>query len=198
MSTSTTAVPTPVQDPEIARLLERVARAGERARTLVQPLSEAQLAWAPPGGGWSVGQVLEHLVVSDALYLERMRRALEAAVAAGRHRGVPTAWRGSLFGRLLAAAVAPDSARRVGAPRVFKPGPAARPGVLEAFLATRGELSALLRRADGWDVSRIRLASPVSALVRLNLGDAFRILANHAERHLGQVERVMGEAGFPR
>lgn len=190
------SAPPATQDPEIAHLLERVTRASERARALADGLSEAQLRWTPPSGGWGVGQVLEHLVVSGSLYLERMRGAVEGAAAKGKPRG--RGWKPSLLGRFLVSGLDPSSQRKLPAPKVFRPASEPRPDVLGAFLGAQDELVDLLRRADGYDVSRIRMASPVSPLLRVNLGDAFRILAVHAERHLGQAERVLAEPGFPR
>jgi hypothetical protein len=45
----------------------------------------------------------------------------------------------------------------------------------------------------------VRFRSPVTALLRLNLGDGFLILISHAERHFGQIDRVLSgrRAGTP-
>ena len=66
------------------------------------------------------------------------------------------------------------------------------------YLKRLDETSTLLDAAAGLEWQRLRLSSPVSPLLRLNLGDAFTILANHDTRHMRQIERVRGQAGFPR
>lgn len=195
---STTTAAAPPRDPELARLLERVERTNDRLRALTGPLGDAQLRWTPPSGGWGVGTVLEHLVVSHSMYVERIRGVLDEARAKQPPLGSPGPWKSTFIGRLITRAVSPDSRWKVPAPRVLKPGPEPRPRVLEGFLATQDALATLLRDADGYDLNRIRLSSPASALARMNLGDIFHLLTNHAERHLGQIERVMGEAGFPK
>jgi hypothetical protein len=48
------------------------------------------------------------------------------------------------------------------------------------------------------DLVAARLSSPASRLIRMNLGDAFRILVVHGRRHLGQIERVLARDAFPR
>jgi hypothetical protein len=54
----------------------------------------------------------------------------------------------------------------------------------------------LIRAADvTW--ARVRLRSPVTSLIRLNLGDAFNITVVHEERHFGQIDRIMAMPGFP-
>jgi hypothetical protein len=49
--------------------------------------------------------------------------------------------------------------------------------------------------ADGHDLG-VGFSSPVSPLIRLNLGDAFRVLVVHCHRHLGQVERTRRAVGM--
>jgi len=99
-------------------------------------LGNRGLTWSPPGGGWSIGQVLEHLVVAADSYLRPMRRLIDEALAAT-GAGGDSVWRPSL------------------------------------------------------------LSSPISRLIRLNLGDCFAILVAHARRHLGQIERIKTHAEFP-
>jgi hypothetical protein len=73
-----------------------------------------------------------------------------------------------------------------------------RPALLESFLSVQDELIEMMRTADGLDLTRVRLHSPASTCIRIHLGDAFEMLICHAERHLGQAERVASEATFPR
>jgi hypothetical protein len=60
---------------------------------------------------------------------------------------------------------------------------------LDLRRAVEGAISADLRRT--------RVVSPAASLVRLNLGDCFEILVSHADRHLGQVERIRKQPEFP-
>lgn len=186
----------PVSVPDQSRQLQvEVRRTTEAFRALAGPLTSAQLAWTPPGGGWSVGQVLEHLVVSNALYLPLCESLVARGSPVG---GAPVMWAPSLMGGFLARAVSPDTIRRLPTPRVMKPGPAARDGVLDAFIGVQDRIAALIERAAPLDWRRLRGASPVTPLIRLNLGDAFVILANHSARHLGQARRVIALESFPR
>jgi hypothetical protein len=69
--------------------------------------------------------------------------------------------------------------------------------VLDEFRARLRDTALLLERARRLEWNRIRLASPISRLVRLNLGDCFAINAAHARRHLGQIERIRNRPEFP-
>ena len=160
---------------------------------LVGRLSGPQLAWAPPDGGWSVAQVLEHLTVVNEQYLREIHARLDHDPPM--RRSADTEWRPSLAGRLLAHAMV--NPRKMKSPRGWRPGSVVRDRPLESFTRTLGELSAGLDRADEVDLRRARTRSPASRLIWLNLGDAFELQALHAERHLGQIRRIMSRPEFP-
>ena len=180
---------TTYRDPLFSALAPRLARLEPRARALVSGLTPAQLGATPPGGGWSVGQVLEHLCLGNEAYLAPLAAAIAKAKA---REGAARAHRASLFGGLLARAVAESNTRRL--PTSPKMSPlVARAGVLEAFVATLVRLETLAREADGADLCT-GMWSPI-APIRLNVGDAFLVLVAHSERHLGQAERARRAAG---
>lgn len=178
---------TQLQNAMLAQLLSDLDVIDAEARTMQNTLSEEELRRSAPGGGWTVGQVFEHLIVSNSLYYERMERALATGKPAG-----STKWRPTLFGRMLVKSLSPQSTRKLPAPRVFRPGPEPRAGVIHAFLESQERFRTLARKADGLDLKRTRMTSPVSPLIRLNLGDAFRVIVIHEQRHLQQIRRILG------
>lgn len=177
----------------LSTLLADTDAATRRIESLARPLSDAQLRWHAPEA-WGVGEVLEHLCISDDSYLEIIRR-LVAAPDAPRAGGEPR-WRSTIGGGIMAWSL--GSPRKLPAPKMFRPGPAPRPQVLDEFLRRKRELAALMRAAAPLDWRRIRTASPVTSLLRLNLGDAFRILVVHTTRHAGQIERIVAHPDFLR
>lgn len=155
-------------------------------------LSPEQLAWTPPEGGWGVAQILEHLLTTNGTYLPMMERLTGEAT----ERAEPDEeWKPSLAGGMLIKSM--SSPRKFKAPRVFRDVLHPRSGVRQAFIDQLQQLVRLLETADRVSWRRTRTASPVSRLIRLNLGDCYAVLPAHTERHLGQIERVTGHGGFP-
>ena len=183
------------QDELLRDAEEQMEKITAEAQRLAGDLSLHQLQWAPPDGGWSVAQVLDHLATAHGSYLEPLRRAIEQNRAAG--PPAHTSWRPSFFGGLLIRSLEPSSSRRVPSPKGWRPAAVQPTGSLEAFLASQATILELIRAAHGTDLVRARLASPVSRFIRLNAGDAFRVFVVHGWRHLGQVQRVMAKEGFP-
>ena len=60
------------------------------------------------------------------------------------------------------------------------------------------QIEGQIREAAGLDLRRIRLSSPVSGLIRMNLGDAFALILTHERRHLYQLRKVTEELGYPK
>lgn len=162
-------------------------------RREVGPLTYLQLGWRPPDGGWSVAQVIEHLTISDQSYIDR----LDALLARRPPQPVYEEWKPSLIGGFLVRSLMPASERKLPAPARWRPAPQPRADGLEAYIRIREHLIDVVMRADGHDLRRTRLSSPVSRLIRLNLGDAIMALVVHTHRHLKQIARIKAHAEFP-
>jgi hypothetical protein len=161
----------------------------QRVAALARPLDPERLVRRPVPPGWSVGEVLQHLCVSDELY----RAPLLALVNGARPDAAAPAreWRPTFAGGLLARML--ENPRKMKAPRSFRPGPTPRTGVVEDFLARDRRLVDLMDQAASLDWRALRMSSPALPvpILRLNLGDVFRIHVVHVRRHLAQMERVL-------
>ena len=166
---------------------------GTEARQRAGDLTREQLDWQPPEGGWSVGQVLDHLSQTNELYLREIAGALAAPVPL---RRADAAWKPSFAGSLLAKAMV--NPRKGPAPRVFRPAPLAGENPLERFEATVTRLLDALEGSADADLSRTRIRSPAWRVARFNLGEGFLLNILHAERHFGQIDRIKARPQFPR
>lgn len=183
---------TPPRSPLLAELRSELDRIEPRTRAAVTGLPDAKFHEVPPDGGWSVAQVFEHLCVANLAYLDG---PLVAAAARARALGPSDKpWKPSFFGRMLAKLLA-EGGKSVPAPRRFRIGPTTRTDVVDEFLASVARTRALMTELDGHDLG-VSLASPAVPLIRLNLGDTFKVLVIHAHRHLGQAERTRRAVGM--
>lgn len=163
----------------------------ERVATLARRLDPEQLVRRPAAGGWSVGEVLEHLCRADEAYLPRLTNLVHHA---RRDAGAPAReWKASFFGNLIATTL--EKPRPVKSPKIFRVVGAPRTGVVEDFLARDRRVVTMMDDAATIDWRNARLASPALPvpIIRMNLGDVFRIHVVHVRRHLGQMERVTKE-----
>lgn len=176
----------PLQLSEIRAQLEGAKGQAERVTT---GLPEGQF-WQPlPGGGWSVGECLAHLNITGEGYLFKLDPALKGA--ADRKGQGP--FRLGLLGGTLVRASSPDAKAKLKTPRTLLP---ERQGdVLTRFLTLQDALLVLTHRADGLDLGRIKISSPVSRLLRLSAFEALNAVTVHELRHRQQAARVREALG---
>ena len=156
------------------------------AMAVAKDLLPEQLEWPPPSGGWSIGQVLEHLVLSADSYLNKLRGLVYFHHAAHAELGT-TQWDPTVAGWLLVASM--RKPWKMKAPKIWQAN-TPRPEVLMAFLERQDAITRLLRASAALDWNKVRVASPASALIRLNLGDCFTVLVVHTQRHVDQMQRI--------
>jgi hypothetical protein len=159
---------------------------------LVRPLDDAKLNEHPEPNGWSIGQVLEHLLRADEKYdaplAELLRKSPRDAGAATRE------WKPSLIGGFIANSLMNPKPLKRG-PRAFQPGPTPRNGAVESFLARELRFLQAMEDAMPYDWRKLRIGSPALPgwMPKMNLGDGFRIHVVHVTRHSRQMERLAGK-----
>src|SRR5262245_48956790 len=86
-----------------AELAAQYRRNHERLASIVRPLDPERLLRRPKPDGWSVGEVLEHLILMDGLFLRAIEQRIRAAridAAAGGREWTPS-WIGGGFAESL-------------------------------------------------------------------------------------------------
>ena len=176
------------------RLISELDAADRRAEYVAKGLGPVQLNWQPQPGAWSIGQCLEHLRVKNEILIP----VLSAALEGNEPRAVDEITPGRFSRWFVRTYIAPNpGGARARAPKTIQPGKQVEPTVLEGFLRTTGAARALVRRAGGYDVNRIRYPNPFFPILRFTVGTGLEIIAKHAGRHLLQAEGVRKSAGFP-
>jgi hypothetical protein len=183
---------------QLESVAEEFARVRARFAALESRLRDDEWTARPAPEEWSVAECIAHLNLSAAAMLPRMRQAFAEA------RDLPPigsrAYRGKLFGRILAAMVGPVPVVlgfRMGRTRTAAPFvPTAdlpRAQVASEFRHWNTEEVSLVRDAEGLQVDRTTLESPFVAGARYDGYSALWILARHEHRHLEQAERALAK-----
>jgi DinB family protein len=181
--------------PWSTRLLSEIDAADQRATTIAGGLSREQLNWKPSPGEWSVGQCIDHLRVTNEVYVAAMASSLVNRPA-GRAEEITPGWFGRWFIRTV---IEPSQKSRKGrAPRKVVPRSEVGADVLDRFIGTNWMAREFVRRAATYDVNRVRFKNPFVRGIRFTVGTGLQILLGHQRRHLLQAERVRERVEFPR
>jgi hypothetical protein len=176
--------------PEQARDLKaEVAAVSKQALALTSGLDASALLESPAGGGWSVAENLQHLLLTADAMLPWAETALVELERGGRKAAGPSGL--GLIGWLLIKALEPPPKMKVKTTKPFEPASVGDPSTLVTRLQeANSKLDALITRANGLATATVKVVSPFNANVKYNLYAAFRILLSHARRHLWQAEQA--------
>lgn len=178
-------------DAYLDRLTTRVRSLIDRANAAAANLSSAQMNWSPGEGKWSIGQIFEHMSLADTKYLLLMRDAFNRAPES-KQAEIKHSW----IGGVIIKGSGPQG--NAPSPKALHPGkgPFAKT-VLERFESEHEVLIGMAENAKGRDLSTIKFKNPFIKMFTMNMADGFEILAVHAERHVGQIERIIRRPDFP-
>ncbi len=184
--------------PELQQRQGQFSAAKDTARALTEGLTDEQFNWHPESGRWSIAECVDHLTTTGIKLLPGMDAAIERARNRGKSASGPFryGWFDNWF--IRGTGPMPATGKGMKHPKQYAPRadqPVER--VLPAFLELQDQLIQRLHAANGLDLARIKISSPILRLLRISLGAWFAATAGHQERHLEQARRVREHPGFP-
>jgi len=181
-------------NPELEEYRLQFERIASEAEELTAGMTEARFNWRPAPDQWSIEECLAHLTAVGQVAVQ----AVEAAVDEARARGIMgtgpfeyPAWE-----RFLLRETEPPVRHPLPAPKRFVPlhGQPVT-GVLPTFLHVQRQFTIQIERADGLDLRRVKVATPITRLLKWSLGTSLAQTAAHERRHMAQARRVRERMG---
>jgi hypothetical protein len=183
--------------PQLERLRGELDDARRRAHEIAGALASSQSNARPGPDDWSVAECLAHLNLTSRAFLPLLDEAISRGRAAGQTqltamgpRGPrPRRYRMDFVGRMVWLATTLRVPVKTTEP--FVPaGVYQSEAVLVEFDVLHREIVGRMERADGLDLTALRIVSPFDARLRYNVYAAFKLIAAHQRLHLGQAERA--------
>lgn len=182
--------------PEIDAYRKQFEQLSAQADALVGPLTEEQFTWRAGPDIWSIAQCFDHLNATARFYLSYLDEGIADAIRRGLYAEGPFIYR--RIGRVLVAVVEPPPRLRTKTPASVLPrDPRRQQEVMPAFRAYQVQYVDRLRQANGLDLGRATVRTPISRWLWMSLGSGFALMAAHERRHLAQAKAVSAMRGFP-
>jgi hypothetical protein len=175
--------------PELEGYRQQFEQITKDAADLVAGLSEEEFNWRPAPGEWSVEECLAHLTMVGQVELEHIESAIENARSRGLTGSGPFEY--SALERLLMRETEPPNRHSTTTPKRFTPlhnQPVT--AVLPTFNHVQSMFILQMERADGLDLRRVKVVTPITRFLKISLGMTFAQAAAHERRHLAQARRV--------
>ena len=179
-------------NPELAGYRTDFEQAKSDFHDLVEGLDDAQFNWRPSENEWSAAECIDHLVAIGTLMTRKIDEAIEKGEANGWRSEGPFTY--SRIGNWFVKTVGPrdeDNRRKFKAPAIYAPTSNHSISRLEkAFCDMQDGFIVRLERANGLDLAKVKLPSPITSLLKFSLGQWFALLAGHQKRHFQQAQAV--------
>ncbi len=180
----------------IGSIIQKGKEARAKAKSEFSPISAEQLNWKPSPEKWSIGQCLEHLIISDSCYFHDLEKITT-------RNYLMSFWEQhspftSLCGRILKNQLQAGVKRKLVAPKIIRPSSSElKLDVLDSYYSTVDRFLNYIAKCDDVDIDQTIINSPTIHIVTYSLRDAFYFLINHEHRHINQAIRVKNTEGFP-
>lgn len=139
---------------------------------------------------WSILECIEHLNLYGDFYLPE----IEQRILNAKPQPQATEFKSGFIGNYFANLLLPKNGS-IKKMKTFKDKNPIHSSLttttLDRFLKQNEKLQALLKQAEGIDITATKTAISISTLIKLRLGDTFRFVIYHIERHIAQAERCL-------
>jgi hypothetical protein len=168
----------------------------KEAAAFFKDVDKTKLVYQPSEGKWSIVQVLEHLNAYGRYYIPAMEKGMTEK------KTEKQAWfNGGFWGDFFTNSMKPKNVyeikNKMKAAKAYSFSNSLNVDtVLNEFLKQQDDLIRLLDMAQHVDLNAVRLPITISKVIRLKLGDVFRFLIAHEQRHMIQARNTLNTVGI--
>lgn len=160
-----------------------------------QSSDQTKMAYSPDKEKWSVVQVLEHLNAYNRHYLPKIEKEISVVTQSNNPVFTPGYW-GEKFTKMMKPSNVYQIKNKMKAMKAYTFSNNLNiETVLNEFISHQDKLIKMLELAKSRDLNEIRIPITLTSLVKLKLGDIFRFLIAHEQRHMIQARNTLKEMG---
>jgi hypothetical protein len=161
----------------------------------LQTADPVKLNYCPAEGSWSVAQVLEHLNAYNRYYLPAIEKSMIHISKDTSAWFVPGFW-GNYFTKMMMPKNVYEIKNKMKAMKSYIPSKGLNvDAVFKEFFQHQNKLLQLLDVAKRRNLDSIRIPISISKLIRFKLGDTFRFIIAHEQRHMIQARNAIKAVG---
>ena len=160
-------------------------------------LTDNQINWKPSQKNWSIAECVDHLIVTNNLYLKEFERQLsEKKIKTDCSK---TKVKHKWLSKYIIKSVDPSNPKKVSTFAVFMPSLSNHSkDVFDKFFDLQNKLINLLRLAEDLNLNEYVMSSPTAKIINENFCDVLDIVRLHDRRHFNQVEKLFNHPDFPK
>lgn len=171
----------------LAELIERTQENLKQAEKFKQ-LPLEKLNWKNDPNTWSILECLEHLNLYGDFYLPEIEGRIRSS-----HTTAALLFKSGMLGNYFAESMLPKE--KLNKMKTFKDknpvGSKLDISHIDRFMEQQRKTLDLLDQAHSINLNKTKTAISISTWIKLKLGDTFRVLIYHNDRHIVQANKVL-------
>ncbi|HEY9118065.1 MAG TPA: DinB family protein [Roseivirga sp.] len=174
----------------IENSVSQCEKALTEVKQIINGLDDHTLNTQEGEGKWSILQCLKHLSIANKIYVENIGNAFEKYPQKPEET-FKSHWKGDYFTKMISPKEKDVVKNKMKTMKSMDPKQALKPKeTIEEFFSTHQELIELMRKSENYSLNQVKVPTALGPLVKLRLGDAFRFLLGHLDRHVIQLKRI--------
>ncbi len=174
---------------DIKRWLQQIDDVTNSIQEEFQILSHDQLNWKPNASSWSIGQVIDHLIVINKTYfpiLEQLKKGTYKLIWLGKINFIVR-----FFGDFILGTVNPDRKKKMKTLPIWEPTKSNIDlNIISKFAEQQKLLKENIQNASALLERGTVISSPANRIIVYKLDRAFEIIVTHERRHLEQAREL--------
>ncbi|MFY0594064.1 DinB family protein [Roseivirga sp.] len=160
-------------------------------KSLLEGLDERTLNMPEDVNKWSILQCLKHMSFAIEVYNKNVEKAFQSGKHNTPSEKYKSHWKGDMFTRLISPKDNGEVTRPMRTFSAMNPVQVLNAeSVITEFFTLHEKFAELIKQSSEFDINKVKVNTALGPLVKLRLGDAFRFVIGHAERHLVQIKRI--------
>ena len=150
----------------------------------------------PAPGKWSITQILEHLNMYSRYYIPAIDKAISTTPST-REAWFNSGFWGDYFTKMMQPKNVFEVKNKMKAMKSYSPENVYNPDtVINEFIQHQQRLLQLLEASRQKSLSGIKVPISISKMIKLKLGDTFRFVIGHEQRHFIQARNALKQIGL--
>jgi hypothetical protein len=169
---------------DLIELTKQVLNSAEKYKQLTLE----ELNYKDNSESWSILECIEHLNLYGDFYLPEIENKIVES------RTKPTTdFKSGLLGNYFAKSMLPK--QKLNKMKTFKDknpiGSDLNASTLERFIIQQKQMLDLLNKAREVNLNKVKTGITIASWIKLKLGDTFRVVIYHNQRHIAQANRIL-------
>ena len=160
-------------------------------KNLIDGLTKQQLNMPEAPDKWNILQCLKHMSIAANIYVVNIEKVLDKSSPDPNADFFKSGWKGDLFSKMISPNAEGEIKRPMQTFRSMNPIQILDADkTLNEFIEVHSKIVELIRLSENYDITKLKVQTALGPLVKLRLGDAYRFLLGHAQRHFQQLKRI--------